>query len=203
VGWFRRSASKPPLSLGEQLEVLASCGVRLAVGVDPAALTISFEPALFEADPFRLALTVMGSEAEDERQAGPSGFPSDDIWHFDTECIENDGDYARIAARMATLANGGLPFESIRDRVDVEGGAAWLEFTLDGARHHWDAHVEDDWVDTKMLGRIAALQTRRSGGRRRFTYIDLGGQDCLIGCSTSEERTMLRERTGLKVDWLD
>ena len=203
MGWFKRGKDKKPVSLDEQLRILSSCGVNLATGVDTSALTLSFEPAQFEADPFRLVLTMMGSEAEDARQAGPSGFLSDDIWHFDTECIENTGDYARIATRLATLAKGELPLESIQDHVDIEGGTAWLEFRLDARSHRLDAAVQDDWVDTTILGRIATLLAGRSAGRRRFTYIDLGGQDCLIGCATPEQKAQMQEQTGLSLVWLE
>lgn len=101
-----------------QLRILAECGVTLAPGVEPGVLTRAFTPAQFEADPFRLVLTRMGGEAEDAQPAGPSGFLSDDIWHFDTECIEDVGDYSRIAARLAALAKGELPLEGIGRHED-------------------------------------------------------------------------------------
>ena len=64
-----------------------------------------------------------------------------------------------------------------------------------------DAEVDSDWVDTSILTRFADLLTRRKTGRR-FTYIDLGGQSCLIGGATPEGRDTLRAKTGLAVDWL-
>ena len=148
--------------------------MNFATGVDTTALTSVLEPAQFEADPFRLALTMMGNAAENAGQGGRSGFLSDDIWHFDTECIEGDGAYAWIAARLVTLAKGDFPLESIQDHVDVEDGIAWLGFRLDGQSHRLEAEVQGDWVDATVLSRLAALLHERSGDGRRFTYIDLG-----------------------------
>jgi hypothetical protein len=79
----------------------------------------------FQKDPYRLLLCVLGGEAEDETQAGESGYPSDQIWHFDTECIEDHGDYKKIVSRIVTLAHGALPLEQVEDFVDIENGAAW------------------------------------------------------------------------------
>jgi len=177
-------------SLEDQLAILRSCGIRLAPGVEPSALTRWISASEFEADPFRLALVTMGNAL------------SDDIWHFDTECIEGDGAYTSIAKRLVTLARDDLPLESIEDHVDIDEGNAWIQFHLDGEQHHWIAAVQDDWVDPAILSRFASLLAQRSANGRRFTYIDLGGQDCLIGCATAEQKAKLQEHTGLKVDWL-
>jgi hypothetical protein len=143
----------------------------------------------------------MGDEADGESQAGPSGYLSDNIWHFDTECIEGEGSYASIARRMADLAQGELPLENIVDHVDIEKGEAWLSFSLDGRAYKWIARVDDDWVDPSIPPRFDSLLAGRKSNRR-FTYINLGGQDCLIGCATPEQRTALEARTGLQVLWL-
>ena len=195
----RKGATNVPLE--EQLRTLASCGISLATGLGPEALTISFDRTAFESDPYRLARLVMGGEAETEAQASPSGYLSDQIWHFDTECIEDHGAYATIATRLHTLAQGALPLEQIEDYVDVDEGQAWVGFRLEGRPYRWEAEVKDDWVDPTILSRFAALLAQRDQGRR-FTYIDLGGQDCLIGCSTEEQRSALQRTTGLKVEWL-
>jgi hypothetical protein len=50
----------------------------------------------------------------------PFTYPSDDIWHFDVECIEDHNDYVRIAQRFVDLAGSHLSLEDINDYVDVE-----------------------------------------------------------------------------------
>jgi len=197
--FFRRKQQKR--SFEEQLRVLAGCGVDLNMGVRGESLLHSFSREQFEAEPFRLLLCVMGGEAEDPARAGESGYPSDNVWHFDTECIEGDGSYRRIAISMSALAQGDLPLMDIEDSVDLEAGTAWLSFWLNGKSERWTAKVEDDWVDPEMLSRFARLLESR-GTNRRYTYIDLQGQDCLIGCATKEEKVRLERATGLKVEWL-
>ena len=200
---FRFFKQKPngPLSFEQQLSTLATCGITLAPGVAPEALLNSLNREAFEATPYRLLLACMGDQAENESPVGDTGYRSHNIWHFDTECIEDHGAYALIARRMRDLAQGELPLENITDYVDIEAGEARVAFQLAGQSYRWDAGVEDDWVDSSVLSRFADL-LNQIGRSRRFTYIDLGGQDCLIGCATASERERLARETGLKVDWL-
>jgi hypothetical protein len=161
----------------------------------------SFDREAFEAEPYRRLLVCMGGRAGNGPRAGATGYASDNIWHFDTECIEDHGAYVAIASRLRDLAGGELPLEDIADYVDVEAGKAHVAFVLAGQSYRWDAEVEGDWVDPTILSRFSALLTQVGRGRR-FTYIDLGGQDCLIGCSTPLERDRLATETGLEVEWL-
>lgn len=204
----RRSRAEPLMRVPagsvpfeKQIADLGACGILLSPGVAPESLFDSFDREAFESEPYRLLLCAMGGEAETEAQAGLTGHPSDNIWHFDTECIENAGDYAAIARRMRELAQGDLPLEDVSDRVDVEAGRASLTFRLSGREYRWDAKVDADWVDSTILSRFAEL-LRAGKTTRRFTYVDLGGQDCLIGCATAEDRAKLEGVIGRKVAWL-
>ncbi|HEY2013292.1 MAG TPA: hypothetical protein VGH38_07305 [Bryobacteraceae bacterium] len=199
-GLFKRKR-RGSVPFQEQLRVLEKGGIALDSRVHPESLLLSHSREKFENDPYRLLLCVLGGEAEDETQAGEFGYPSNQIWHFDTECIEGHGAYRAIVSRMVTLAQGALPLEQIDDFVDVENGTAWLSFTMDGTAQKWLAKVDNDWVDPAILSRLARLLESRQAGRR-FTYIDLQGQDCLIGCATPKQRAWLEESTGLKVEWL-
>lgn len=188
-------------SLAEQLRMLAECGIRLSPAVAPEYISSRFSSKGSEKDSYRLLLCALGGEIETQEDIEHAGYLSDDIWHFDTECIEGDGSYVAIAERMSTLAQGELPLRNIDDRVDFEEGVAWLSFTLDDQPHKWPLKVDDDWVDPALFDRFAELLASRKSGKR-FTYINLGGQDCLIGCATPEQRACLAARTGLKVEWL-
>jgi hypothetical protein len=103
---------------------------------------------------------------------------------------------------MQRLAGGELPITRVQDYVDLEEGKAWLSFHLDGKETKWEAKVEDDWIDPSILSRfVRALDGH--GSPKRFTYLDLKGQDCILGCSTTEEFARLKEVTGLKFEWLE
>jgi len=185
------------ISFEDQLQTLANCGIRLVPDVTPDRVLQAHDRSAYESEPFVLLLCAMGAELEVE----PYRFASDDIWHFDTECIEDHNDYVRIAQRLSDLAAGGLPVEEVNDYVEIEDGEAWVSFRIDGQTVRWDAEVDDDWVDATILSRFAELLRNRGTGKR-YTYYDLGGQDCLIGCATAEMLERLRVATGLDFVWL-
>jgi hypothetical protein len=187
------------VTLEEQLRVLAECGICLLPAVTPDALTRSFSRQQYEQEPYRLLLCVMGDMDEGDEKSAASDYLSNNIWHFDTECVEGDGSYVALAERMATLAQGDLPLENIEDHV--EDGEVWLAFSMNGQQYKWNAKFDGDWVDPSIPPRFDELLGARNS-TRRFTYINLGGQDCLIGCATPEERAELEANVGLQVLWL-
>jgi hypothetical protein len=198
---FLKKRFNPSVSLESQFATLKECGIECATSSIEDALINSLPRGKIEQEPFSLLLCILGDEADEEKFAGPTGFPSENIWHFDTECIEDHGDYAQIANRLATLSQGDVAISNVRDFVDVESGIAWLSFQCNGVDYRWDAAVNNDWVDEQIFSRFAAL-LESTGSPRRYIHIDLQGQDCLIGCATSEQKDLLARKTGLKVTWL-
>ena len=188
---------KRKITLEEQLKNLSHAGITLRQGVTEDILLESFSKETYEKGPYRILLIRMGGERERE----PFDRISDNIWLFDTECIEDNGSYVIIAERFRAMAGNGLPLENIRDHVDLDNDEAWLEFSLDGKDYHWDAFVEDNWADTDILCKFAVLLEERKCGKG-FVYLDLGGQDCLLGCITTGQMDMLKKVTGLSFVWL-
>jgi hypothetical protein len=186
------------IPLEEQLEKLSSCGIRLKPEFSAETLLESFSREKYETSPYAGVVIRMGGELERE----PWTPLSDNVWHLDTECIDGPGSYARIAERFRDLAQGELPIENIRDRVNVENGDAWLEFELNGRTIHWGARVQTDWIDPGMITNFCGLLSEQKG-TRRYTFFDLKGQDCLIGCATEDELRKLRKETGLRFSWLE
>jgi hypothetical protein len=194
-------------SLEGQLEVLRECGIRMLPGIAIEHFLMSWDRENYESDPYMLALVKLGGEIEE----APWGRRlSHNVWHFDTECVEGPGSYVRIAERMRELAQGDLPIIDPKDQINLamdgdeeDGkGTNWVEFVLDGQTVRWNVKVNDDWVDSGIMSRFAELLKER-GTSRRFTYLDIGGgQDCLIGCASSDQLALLRQRTGLDFLWL-
>jgi hypothetical protein len=184
--------------LEEQLERLADCGIHLKPEVTPEILLESFERDRYEERPYVGAVIRLGGELE-----RPPFTPlSNNLFHLDTECIAAPGDYVSFATRMRDLMQGELPIENVRDHIDIENGDARLEFELDGHTVEWRARVDNHWIDPEILSQFCALMVSRNT-RRRFTYLDLKGQDCIIGCATEQELRSLRKLTGMNFTWLE
>lgn len=185
------------MTLYSQLDALAECGIVPNDGVGPAELLSRHGEREYETSPFKLLLSVLGTESP-----GPPCLPlSDNLWHMRAECIAGSGDYVKVAQRMATLAGATLPLEAVHDEFDWRLGVAWLDFTLRGCAFRWPAKIEERWIDPNILSRFVGLLEEQTT-TLRFTGLDLGGQDCLIGCATGEQFAALRKRTGLEFEWL-
>lgn len=194
-GLFKKNKK---LTVESQLENLQSVGVCLKEQFNIDTIIGLSEREWLESEPYSNILIAMGgtNESNDNFE-----FLSNNIWHLDTECIEDCGDYIYIAERMRDLANGELPIENIIDNIDIDNNEAWLSFTLDGKYYKWDLELQDDWLDTKVISNfVDILGERKTIGR--YTFLDLGGQDCLIGFCTQTEFEKLRKITGLDFQWL-
>jgi len=185
------------MSLYAQLDELAGCGIAPREGLGPGELLARHSDRDYETSPFKLLLSALGLDSEE-----PPYLPlSNSVWLMHADCVAHSGDYARVASRMAMLAADALPIESIHDEFDLRRGVAWLSFTLRGEELRWPAKIEERWIDPMILSRFAVLLQAQTTDLR-YTCLDMGGQDCLLGCATEAQFTALRKRTGLAFEWL-
>jgi hypothetical protein len=180
--------SKRPLTLEQKLEILAGCGFSLAPPFTAENLLESWPRERFEKPGFAMTLVGLGMTEEQP----PWRNHCVNVWHFDTECIEDTGAYVRIAERMAELTQGSLALENVRDQVDIDAGIANLDFDHSGKLVHIDLRVDNDWVDPAVFSpfiRLLAL----SEPSKVYLYHDLGGQDCVIACVTRDRFAALKK----------
>jgi hypothetical protein len=167
------------MHIEQKLAALADCGLKLKDEFGVPDLANSWGREALDEPGWNLALVCLGMTQEE-----PPWRPhSDNLWHFDTECIQGDGSYVRIAKRMAEMAQGSLPLSDVQDHVDINAGEAWLRFECQGERVNIDCQVQDDWVDVCLFGHFVELLAKCDPGKV-FIYYHLGGQDCIIGCVT-------------------
>ena len=185
------------MSLYDQLDALSACGISLRQGAGAAELLARHSEREYETAPFKLLLTELGREPEEPPHASLSA----DVWLMRADCITHKGDYVRIASRMAGLAGDALPLEAVRDEFEIQNGVAWLSLTLRGEEFRWPAKIEERWIDPNILSRFAVLLEAQDTGRR-YSCLDLGGQECLLACSSEPEFAELRRVTGLAFEWL-
>jgi hypothetical protein len=187
-----KTRSKGSITLEQKLAILADCGLKLSDPFTIDDLLSSWDRSDFEEQGYELTLVGLGMTEEQE----PWRYHCVNLWHFDSECIENEGDYKKIAERMSEMAQGSLPLENIQDHVDFEDGEAWLSFSFRGQEIKIDCKFEDDWVDTSIFGRFVQL-LEQSDPSKIYIFYDLRGQDCIIGCVNKEELKRLNSN-GIK-----
>ncbi|HTB96535.1 MAG TPA: hypothetical protein VK716_05970 [Terracidiphilus sp.] len=186
-GIFRKQ-SEEKLTLERKLEILAACGLNLLSPFTAEDLLQSWPRANFERPGFTMTLVGLGMTEE----RPPWRKHSVNVWHFDTEYIEDTGSYVRIAQRMAEMTQGSLVLKNVRDQVDLESGVANLDFEHNDKPVHIDFHVNDDWVDPAALSFFVRLLAQ-SDPSKIFLYHDTHGQDCVIACVTRDQFSALKK----------
>ena len=185
------------MSLYAQLDSLERCGIRLNANVAISELLAIHPERAYETAPYRRLVETMGGESNHLTDAPLSN----NVWRVRVGCISGPGDYVRVAQRMARLAGGDLPMSNLTDEFDLRRGVGWLRFGLHGRDYEWAARIQERWVDPLIFSRFVTLLEEQESARR-FTHLDLGGQDVLIGCCTPEQFAELRRVTGLPFEWL-
>jgi len=181
---FHFISKKAPFkgTLEAKLEHLARAGFRLEEPFTAEDLLASWSREEFEKPGFSMVLVGLGMTEEQP----PWRQHCANTWHFDTECIEDNGAYVRIAEQMKSLAQGSLPIEDIRDHVDIDEGIVWLKFSFQGRFIHIDCRVKNDWVDGAVFSHFADLLAQ-SDPEKKFLYYDTDGQDCILACATDSQ----------------
>jgi hypothetical protein len=151
----------------------------------------------FEDNPFSLMYQTLGQTIERE----PWTPITNRCWDFDLEAIEDNGAYVDIMQNISRITNGDLAFENLKDYVNIEEKKAWVSFTCKGENYKWELKVDDDWADEKLFKKIQELAEKYQT-KKRFTYFNTGGQDFVLGYHSKEELELIRQKTGLEIDWL-
>lgn len=188
--------SKKKVSFNEQLTLLQTIGIKLNENISEELLLNEFSLQEYENEPYLLLMLAMGGEVEIDNIYFNG---SNDIWYLDTECIEDTGDYVRIAERIKDLSNGHLEMTEINDVVDIENLEASLSFKLDGKEYHWSLKVDDDWLDITIIYKFNELLKLKSPDKF-ISIFYLGGQDCLIGIFSKQQVKQLNTLKGIKFE---
>lgn len=196
LGFKNNSAPKNP-SFEEQLEIFKELGFELNKGTDKSDIE-RWDKQDFLDDPFSLMYMTLGQTIERE----PWTPLTDKCWDFDTEAIEDHGSYIDIIKNLERITRDSLKFENVKDYVDIEEGKAWVSFTFENKDYKWNLKVDNDWVDFELFSKIVEL-TKNSKTKGQYTYFDTGGQNAVIGFETIESLKEIKNKTGLKIVWLN
>jgi len=182
----------------EQLETFKRLGFKLNKGVDIRSLIERWgERTGFPKNPYFFLYIVLGSTTSED----PFIPVTNQVWHFDTECIEDHGDYVKILENLKRISSGELNFKNIEDYVDIREGKVSVSFDYKGKHYSWDLNVHDDWVDEELFSKIVKL-TKEHKTNGRLTYLGTGGQDMVLGWATPEQMKSIKAKTRLNIKWM-
>lgn len=76
------------------------------------------------------------------------------IVHFDTECIENDEDYANLFHQHLSVTDNQFPVTDVTSRVDFDEQSATLDFKYTDSEFHWEFKQNSDWVSDEFFSEL-------------------------------------------------
>lgn len=184
---------KTPLTLEGKIKALAA----VSVVIDPERtleeILESFDREEYEQEGFDSLLFVLANEVETGPSAG--AFYTNHLYSLDTECIEDHGDYARIATRLAVMFRDEFNIENISDKVDIDEDIAELSFECMGKKYHKKCRVDNDWLDVSIFELfIQCSSDMRSEKKLVFTVSD--GQNLLLSVMTPTQMKAFNKLTG-------
>lgn len=153
-----------------------------------------FDRKLYEEDPYNLLLSVFGSEYEKEDEEWEAN--SNNIYHFDTECVEDNGAYITVLNNLKRISNGSFDIETVNDSVDIEARKANVSFFYRGKEHKWNLKVDDDWFDVNLIEKINKLMKINGESKQFYRYSP--DQTIILICVDLETKEKIEQLTGEK-----
>ena len=182
-------------TIEDMLAALAPLNIGLAPGRTVVDLTSDWSRDQIEKDGYEMMLAALGSEMLDGKTFESKGWISNDVWHFDGECIEAEDAYTPIINRAVMISGGELKLDSIRSFVDFDAGAARVEWISRNKPARHDLKFDNDWADSALF-EILDAELAAQGSTRQFFNVPLG-QDCIFICCEPARRSALQKTTGL------
>lgn len=187
----------PKVTFDEQLKSFQQLGFKFNNGITKENLLESFDESEFENDPWNLMYVCLGSTIEKE----PYTPITDSCWHFDAECIEDNGSYVDILENLKRISKGQLNIENIQDYVDIENEKAWVSFDFKGRSYKWDLRIDNDWVDGELFDKIQEVNSENKNTKKFTVYVL--GQDAIIGYMNDNEIFEFKKTTKIELKYLE
>ena len=184
---------KMPMTLEQKIAALAEAGVVVDPERTIEEILESNDREEYEEEGFDSLLFTLANEVETGLDAG--AYYTNQLYSFDTECVEGDGDYARIAMRFAEMFQGEFEIKAIADKVDWDNKTAELSFECGGKRYHRDLVMDDDWLDAKVFELFVQAENDMNS-QRKIGFTDSDGQDILLCVMTPRQMKAFNKLTG-------
>ncbi|MDD3051876.1 MAG: hypothetical protein PHR06_12140 [Candidatus Cloacimonetes bacterium] len=156
------------ISLDIQIETLDRIGLSTRKKPVIDFLLSELDRTFYESNPYR---SILYRYADLHEQAdGEWEHNSDDIFMFDTECIEGEGSYVSILEKFKNIAGDSFDIINIKDLVDFDSDTAWVSFELNETTYKWDIEIEDDWFDVTLINKINNLLIDSGNSGKFYTY---------------------------------
>lgn len=178
----KRNKKRASHSLEEQILTLKQLGFTFNVEDEQLihSLLNHFKRGAYEDEPYNPLLTVCGAELSDEEDNELN--LSNEIWNFDTECVEDERIYEYIVGQFTRISKGKFVLIDVKSFVDFDNETAKISFEHNGSKYDWDIEFDYDWIDFNLLCKLSKLADDSNKDLFHYYYFNDGQHLTLIYC---------------------
>ena len=178
---FKSKANAKTISLEKQLDTLSKLGIKPVHGDFLDWLCTEWSKDAIESDPYNLMLFSLGGE----RERGNSWeYLSDDIFYFDTECVEEEDIYETVIKRLEILSKDAFQAVDLHSIADIERQTAFVSFSFSNVQCRWNLEFNDDWFDVRVISYINYLL--HASGSQSYFYTCVPDQGITVVFTNKE-----------------
>lgn len=188
---------KSPKTLEDKIAALAEVGVVVNLERTIEEMLESNGREEYEREGFDSLLFTLANEVETGFGAG--AYYTNQLYSFDTECIEDHGDYARIAMRFAEMFRNEFEITAIADKVDLDAEIAELSFECGEKKYRMELMVDNDWLDVNVFELFIQVADDMNS-KRKIGVTDPDGQDIRLSVMTPGQMNAFNKMTGQSME---
>ena len=122
------------------------------------------------------------------------------IYSFDAEAYDLNKMYTLLFDGISSITNGEVVFSNIvedsqnayyENNDDIQK----IFFELNGEKYAYDAIVNDDWIDIRLLNYVNRILEEQNYSKQ-FYFMSDGYQDCIIFYCNKNWADLFKEKTG-------
>ena len=172
----------------KQLRLLADLSIKLRQEDFVKWINDEWSKETLESNPYSPLLFSFGNRRFNE-QYKKWEWLSDDVFTFDTECVDGYDIYSAVLERLGVLSKGIFDVKNVSGSINHKQKSASVSFSLKGIDHSWNLRYDDDWFDVLVIGRINTL-LKNMGSEKLFIMSAPGRIINIVFC-TEETKTKL------------
>jgi len=170
------------VSIEEQLRVLAELGIKPKADGFVDFICYDWGRDAVESDPYNLLLHSLSAGRiinDDEWEDN-----SDDVYGFDTECVEDGGVYAEKLEALSAFSKGAFEISNAAGTVDHDNRKSSVSFDFNQKTYNWKMRYNYDWFDVSLIDKINLLL--REAGSSKFFFTTEPDQDVIVLFTTEK-----------------
>ena len=152
------------IPLEEQLARLSNFGINPKCDDFVEWMWCEWETDTVKSDPYEL-LMLLGGVRE---ASGLVERLSNDVFYFDTGCVDDGNSYRTILEQLVTISKGAFNITNLHSEVDHKNKKASVSFVYCSTKYKWDLDYNNDWFDFGIVLKINGLL--KNSGSSRFFY---------------------------------